>query len=142
MVQTQRSDCMETGQRLVNNTGQYCVQQEVHSPSMSPRVNSSPNSARVVSMFSMGETNSPWSILSVSGSPLRLSPKGRRREQTDGWTSPGRPATPSRVLSYLKMRPLSLTAPYSSESPRQADLTSDKLTHQKLFPRRRHLVLR
>lgn len=51
------------------------------SPSMSPRVNSSPNSAKVGSMFSMVEMNSPVSIASVRTS---LSPEGRGRSGGGG----------------------------------------------------------
>lgn len=47
---------------------------------MSPKVNSSPNSAKVGSMFSMVEIYSPLSILSVSSSPLRLSPEGQNKQ--------------------------------------------------------------
>lgn len=49
----------------------------LYSPSISPKVNSSPNSAKVGSMVSMEEIYSPVSILPVSSSPLRLTTGGR-----------------------------------------------------------------
>ena len=73
---TERKQANNTS--LANNNNDN---NDTNSPSMSPNVNSSPNSARVGSMFST-EEYSPPSILSYSTSPPRLSPEGRGGKET------------------------------------------------------------
>lgn len=115
-----------------------------YSPSMSPRVNSSPSSAKVGSMLSMVEMYSPVSIVSFRPSAPRLSPQGRGRGENtqDRWAVLWRSATPTTPATNREDNSCSQRPWDKADASREADDDVDKPVHADVRLSRRHLVLR